>query len=166
MLMGTKKSKRTATQEQVFGAAGGGFAIAFALPRDKGNLDTFKVVRLQAEKGDDSTKLGNKIIHALGEKPRRFLLDRGAQIGSLFDSYADRDLNIVIVIRNAHLVNSKTIYELKIMREYSHQAFPKSSPCFVLLGNPDQIWALVAEYPGIVMRSSPVSAPELRLVTW
>jgi hypothetical protein len=164
--MGTKTSKRTATQEQVFRSAVGGFAIAFALPHDEGNLDTFKVVQLQAEKGDDSTKLGNRIIQALGEKPQRFLLDRGAQIGRLFDSYVDRDLNVVIVIRDAHLLNSKTLYELKIMREFSRQAFPKSSPGFVLLGNPDQIWARVAEYPGIVMRSSPVSAPELRLVTW
>jgi hypothetical protein len=164
--MAKKKSKRTATQEQVFRAAGGGFAIAFALPDGEGNLDSFKVVRLQAEKGDDSTKLGNKIIHALGQKPQRLLLDRGAQIAGLFDSYADRDLNIVIVIRNAHWLNSKTIYELKIMREYSHQVYPKSSPSFVLLGNPDQIWALVAEHPGIVMRSSTVSAPELRLLTW
>jgi hypothetical protein len=166
MSLATKKSKRTATQGEVFRAAVGGFAIAFGLPHDKGNLDSFKVVRLEAEKGDDSTKLANKIIRTLGEKPRRSLLDRGAQIATLFDSYADRDLNVVIVVRNAHLLNSKTIYELKIMREYSNQAFPKTSPGFVLLGNPDQIWARIQEYPGLVMRSSPLPPPELRLVTW
>jgi hypothetical protein len=166
MSTGIKKTKRTATQEQVFRAARGGFAITFALPRDGGHLEGFKVVRLQAERRDDSTKLGNKVIYALGEKPQRLLLDRGAQIASLFDSYADRDLDIVIVIRDAHVLNSKTMYELKIMREYSHQAFPKSSPCFVLLGNTDQIWSRVEKYPGIVMRSSPVPAPELRLVAW
>lgn len=166
MPVGTKKSKRTATQEQVFHAAAAGFAITFSLPHDKGNLDPFKVVHVQAEKGDDSTKLANKIIYALGEKPRRFLLDRGAQIKSLFDSYANRDLTIAIVLRNAHLLNSKTIYELKIMREFSHQGFTKTSPGIVLVGNPDQIWSRIQEYPGLVMRSLSLPPAELRLVTW
>jgi len=134
------------------------------LPREKGNLDSFKVVRIKVEKHDDYTKLGNKIIQTLGEKPFRSLLDRGKQLERLFDWYMERDFILVIVISSAHLINSKTIYDLKRMREFSSEPFPKSSPAFILLGNPDQLQGLMEEHVGIQMRSSNLPAPKLRLV--
>jgi hypothetical protein len=152
------------TQEEIF--AQGGFAYGFALPHEKGNLDRFKVVSFHAEKTDDASKLCNKIIEGLGDKPVRLLLERAKQLKKLFDWYIERDFIIVIVINSAHLLNSQTIYDLKIMREFSLEPYRKSDPHVILLGNPDQIAALVDLHPGIRMRSSNLPARELRLIKW
>jgi hypothetical protein len=152
------------TQEDVFSE--GGFAYGFALPHEQGNLARFKIIRFHAEKRDDASRLCNKVIEGFGVKPVRFLLERGAQLKNLFDSYIERDFIIVIIIDSAHLLNSTTIYDLKVMREFSHEPYPKSQPCVILLGNPDQIEGLVHQHPGIRMRASNLPAPELRLITW
>jgi hypothetical protein len=152
------------TQEDVFSP--GGFSYGFALPHEPGNLARFKIIRFHAEKRDDSSRLCNKVIEGFGAKPVRLLLERATQLKNLFDSYIERDFIIVIVIDSAHLLNATTIYDLKVMREFSHEPYRKSDPRVILLGNPDQIAALVNQHPGIRMRSSNLPPVELRLIKW
>jgi hypothetical protein len=61
----------TITQEDIFRSAEGGFAFGFALPREEGNLENFKVVNLEAKENDDASKLCGRIIEALGQQPER-----------------------------------------------------------------------------------------------
>lgn len=154
------------TQEDVFRSAEGGFAFGFALPHEEGNLENFKVVSLEARKNDDASKLCSRIIEALGHKPERALLRRGEQLTRLFDSYIECDFTIAIVITAAHVLAPRTLYDLKIMQEFSSVPFPKSRLGIVLLGNPDKLEGLVEKHAGIYMRASGLPAPELRLVTW
>lgn len=154
------------TQEDIFRSAEGGFEFGFALPHEEGNLENFKVVNLEAKENDDASKLCNRIIEALGHKPERELLRRGKQLTQLFDYYIECDFTIVIVITAAHLLKPRTLYDLKIMQEFSSVPFPKSRPGIVLLGNPDSLEVLVEEHAGTYMRASGLPAPELRLVKW
>jgi hypothetical protein len=57
MSLGTKKSERTARKRRSSTRQSAALPSVFSLPHDKGELDAFKVVRVQAAKGDDSTKL-------------------------------------------------------------------------------------------------------------
>ena len=154
------------TQEDIFRSAEGGFAFGFALPHEEGNLENFKVVSIEAKENDDASKLCSRIIEEFGHKPERALLRRGEQLTRLFDSYIERDFTLVIVVRAAHLLKPRTLYDLKIMQEFSSVPYPKSRPGIVLLGNPDKLEALVEKHEGIYRRASGLPAPGLRLVKW
>lgn len=156
----------TMTQEDVFRSAEGGFVFGFALPHEEGNLENFRVVNLEAKESDDASKLCGRVIEALGQKPERVLWRRGRQLTQLFDSYIERDFIVVIVIAAAHLLNPRTLYDLKIMQEFSSEPYPKSRPAIILLGNPDELKVLIEKHAGIYMRASNLPAPELRLVRW
>lgn len=154
------------TREDIFRSAAGRFAFGFALPHEEGNLENFKVVNLEAKENDDASKLCNRIIEALGHQPERELWRRGRQLTQLFDYYIERDFTVVIVIMAAHLLKPRTLYDLKIMQEFSSVPYPKSRPGIVLLGNPDRLRVLVEKHAGIYMRASGLPAPELHLVKW
>jgi hypothetical protein len=154
------------TQEDVFRSAEGGFVFGFALPHEEGNLENFRVVNLEAKENDDASKLCGRIIEALGHKPERVLWRRGKQLTQLFDSYIERDFIFVIVIAASHLMNPRTLYDLKVMQEFSSEPYPKSRPGIVLLGNPDRLGVLVKKHEGVYMRASSLPVHGLRLVKW
>lgn len=155
------------TKEEIFRDSKGGFAVGFVLPHDDGNLEKIHVVELEiSRENDDAGKLGTQLIAALGEKPARPLLERGEQLKSLFDEYSERDVVLALVIKSSHLLSAKTIYDLRLMTEFSHLSFRQHSPATVLLGHTDEIKRLVDQFPGVAMRSSNIPVQRPRLVTW
>lgn len=143
------------TQEDVFrDAESGGFTVGYKLPDDEGTLDNLKIIRIEAKKGDDPIRLVNRVIEAFGCKPLRGLLQRGEQLSQLIGSYTDQGIGLIVVIESAHLLNRRTIYSLKLVREHTTQPFPPAHVGFVLLGNPETIQATVNVDEGLVQRAA------------
>jgi Cdc6-like AAA superfamily ATPase len=143
------------TQEDIFrDAESGGFTVGYKLPNEEGNLDNFKVIRIQAKKGDAPTRLVNRIIEAFGCKPLRGLLQRGKQLTQLIGSYTDQGVGLIVVIEAAHLLNRHTIYSLKLIREHTTKPFPPAHAGFVLLSNPETIQATVNADQSVMQRAN------------
>jgi hypothetical protein len=155
------------TKEEVFRSAEGGFAVGFALPPEDGNLEQIHVVELEVlSRKDDAGKLGTQLVAALGTKPARPLLERGEQLKSLFDNYSEKDMLLAIVVKSAHLLTPNSIYDLRVMTEYSHVPYRAHSPAIVLLGHVNEIEESIDRFPGVAMRSVGMPVPKPRLVTW
>ena len=143
------------TQEDVFrDAESGGFTVGYKLPNEEGDLDNFKVICIEAKKGDDPARLVNRVIETFGCKPLRGLLQRGKQLSQLIGSYTDQGIGLIVVIESAHLLNRRTIYSLKLVREHTTQPYPPAHVGFVLLGNPETIQATVNTDGGLMQRAA------------
>lgn len=156
----------TMTKEEIFRSVRGAFAIGFALPHEDGNLADFEIVHLEAQKNDDVSKLASRIIEAFGCSPEREHSRRARQLSQLISSYVERGLDFVVVISSAHLLNPRTISNLKNIQEFSSLMFLNSHPGFVLLGYPEKLEKSVEKNLGVAMRTPPLPAPQLRLVKW
>lgn len=143
------------TQEDVFREAeSAGFTFGYKLPDEEGNLKGFKVFRIEAEQGDTSTKIVNKIIEASGVNPRRGLLHRDEQLSRLIDFYTGNGTSLIVVVESAHLLNRRAIYSLKQIREHTTQPYPPARAGFVLLGNPETIQATINSDPSLLQRAT------------
>ena len=137
------------TKEEFFFNSQNGIAVGFALPHEDGDLGRMHVIQLEVlSRKDDAGKLATNVITALGHEPAQRLVQRGEQLASLFDDYSKEDRLIVIVITSAHLLTPKTIYDLRVITEYSKIGFRKYSPALILLGHVDKLERAVACYPG------------------
>jgi hypothetical protein len=152
------------TQEDIFREAdAAGFTFGYKLPNEKGNLKSFKVIRIEAEKGDTPTKLVNKIIEAFGREPIRGLLHRGEQLSQLIGGYTDQGITLIVIVESAHLLNRHTVHSLKLIREHTTQPFPPAYASFVLLGNPETIQATINADPSLYQRATRLP-PSIKLV--
>lgn len=155
------------TKEELFFSSQNGVAVGFALPHEDGDLRRVRVIELEAlTRQYDSVKVTTNVIGALGCRPASRLVQRGEQLARLFDDYSQNDTLIVIVITSAHLLTPKTIYELRVVTEFSNVGFRKYSPAIVLLGHVDQLERLISRYPGVAMRSLSMPVPKPRLVEY
>jgi hypothetical protein len=155
------------TKEEFFFNSQNGVTVGFALPHEDGDLGRMHVIQLQAlSRRDDAGKLATNVITALGHKPAQRLVQRGEQLACLFDDYSQKDKLIVIVITSAHLLTPRTIYNLRVITEYSKVGFRKYSPAIILLGHVDTLERAIARYPGVAMRSLSMPVPKPRLVKW
>lgn len=141
------------TQEDIFREAGE-FTVGYKLPTEEGNLEDFKVIRIEAQRDDTPTKIVNRLIEAFGVTLLRKLLHRARQLSQLIGNYTDQGIPMIVVIDSAHLLNARTIYCLKGIREHTTQPYPPASTSFVLLGNPETIQATVDADSSIMQRTA------------
>lgn len=153
------------TKEDFFFNSQKGVAVGFALPHEDGDLRHMRVIELEAlNRRHDASKVATEVIACLGYKPAPRHYQRGEQLARLFDDYSQNDTLIVIVIRSAHLLAPRTIYDLRVMTELTNLGFRKYWPAIILLGHVDQIERSVSRYPGVLMRSLTMPVPKPRLV--
>lgn len=144
------------TQEKIFrliGSAGlsGGFAIGTCLPKEKGNLKDFMVVHITSVKGENINKLVSRLIETLGEKPKRNLEARARQLKELVKGITAKGKMFIVVIKKAHYLSSRTLYNLKAIHEFGTKK--GTYPGFILLGNKTQLMKLLNSEPGIKLRT-------------
>jgi Cdc6-like AAA superfamily ATPase len=142
------------TQEDIFRESESGFTVGYKLPDVEGNLEGFKLIRIEARKGDTPAKVVNRLIEAFGYSPVRDLLRRAEQLSALVGSYIDRGIRLIFIIDSADLLTRRTIYSLKMIGESGTQPFPPVRPGFILLGRPEKIQATVNEDPSVGQRSA------------
>lgn len=143
-------------QEAIFrfiGSAGlgGGFAAGSRLPKEKGNLKNFKIVRLSAVNGETVDVLVSRLVQKLSEKPTRGLEARGRQLKALIERYTGNGKNFVLIISKAHLLQRKTLRNLKSIHEFG--TIEGSYPGFFLQGDMEQIVSLLIKEPSIKTRT-------------
>lgn len=149
------------TQEQIFryvGTAGtsGGFAVGKALPKEKGNLKGFKIVRMPAIEGEDYAKFERRLIEKLGEMPKRGAEIRVKQLRVLIEKYADKGKIFIIIISKAHLLSQKTLHCMKGLHEIG--TMENIYPGIVFLGDVVKINDMLKKEKSIQLRTSPIPA--------
>lgn len=142
------------TQEDIFRESETGFTVGYKLPDEEGNLEGFKLIRIEARKGETPEKVVNRLIEAFGQSPVRDLLRRAEQLSALIGGYIDRGVRLIFIIDSAHLLTRRTIHSLKMIGESGTRPFPPVRPGFVLLGHPEKIQATMNEDPSVGQRSA------------
>ncbi len=144
------------TQEEIFqklsrSGLGGGFAAGNKLPKERGSLKEFKVVRIDAVEDENIAKLSGRLIEKLGEKPKRVIRSREIQLKTLIEDFYNKGKRFITIIKKAHLLHSKTLRSLKILHEFDVRK--SIFPSFILLGDIEKIKELLAKEKGIEMRT-------------
>lgn len=110
------------SQESIFrliGKAGlsGSFAFGKKLPREKGGLKDFKIVRIPAVEGEDYSKFERRLIKKLGETPKRGAEIRARQLIALIKKHTDKGKLYIIIVSKAHMLLQHTLHCLKGLHE-------------------------------------------------
>jgi len=145
------------TQESLFrliGSAGlgAGFAAGEKLPKDKGILKEFKVLRLAAVEGEDYAKTERRLIEKLGAIPKRGGEIRARQLHSLIEEYVAKEKTVIIIITRAHLLTDHTLRCLKSLRELGGRRGDK--PGIVLLGKMEPLATVIKKVKSVDLRTS------------
>lgn len=143
-------------QETIFrfiGSAGlgGGFAVGNKLPKEKGNLKDFKVVRIDAIKNEVIGEFSDRLIIKLGETPKRGNEIKARQLKSLIESFTVKGKKFIAIINKAHLLHQRTLLNLKGIHEWGEGE--GTCPGFVLLGNLENINELLKKEDSIRLRT-------------
>lgn len=145
------------TQEPIFrfiGSAGigGGFIAGNKLPKEKGSLKDFKIVRLPAIKDEDYARFEQRLIKKLGETPKRGGEIRARQLKALIEKFTGKGKMFIIIINKAHLLHHKTLRCFKGIHELDTNE--GIHPGFVLLGDIDKINDLLKKEESIRLRTT------------
>jgi hypothetical protein len=98
------------SKEEVFRNSQQGFAVGFALPHEDGDLRNIHAIELDvSNRKDGAGRFATRLLSALGIKPARSLLQRGAQLSRLFDEYSKNDILLGIVLTSAHHLTPKAL---------------------------------------------------------
>jgi hypothetical protein len=149
------------TQESLFkfaclGRFDGGFIAGSKLPKERGNLKDFKIVRMTAIDGEDYTKFERRLIEKMKESPKRSAETRTRQLKSLIEKYTDKGKIFIIIINKAHLLNErmllcfKNLHEMDLLKNVEKEG---TYPGFVFLGDMDKFTELLNEVEGVKLRT-------------
>lgn len=149
------------TQEEIFrelshSGLGGGFVAGNKLPKERGSLKEFKIIRIDAIEDENIDKLSGRLIEKLGEKPKRIIRSREEQLKALIKESYKKGKRFITIIRKAHLLHPRVLCSLKILHEFDIRK--SIFPGFVLLGDIEKIKKLLAEEKGVEMRTHILSS--------
>ncbi len=110
-------------QENIFryvGSAGleGGFMAGIRLPKEKGSLKDFKIMRMSAIEGENVDKFCSRLIKKIGDTPKKRLEMRARQLKSLIEEATSKGKLFIVVINKAHLLHHWTLACLKGVHEF------------------------------------------------
>lgn len=130
---------------------GRGFTAGAKLPKEKGSLKEFKIVRLTAIEAEDYSALEKQLIEKLGESPKRNYAPRARQLQSLLEKQVVKDKILIIIISKAHLLDSHTLQCLKSLRELVDKG---KNPGVVLLGKMDILTDIIKKIKSVEQRTT------------
>lgn len=127
----------------------GGFAYGKSLPKETGNLDSFKILTYGANQKSTINSLINFLIECFDEKPIRGLELRSRQLKKLIKEVYKKYRYVIIIILNAHLLPIRDIKLLKRLHEICDGPYPG----IVLIGDAKKLENKIKLLPEIDLRN-------------